>query len=70
MESANITNVKKFTSDTSVIGIGITVIVAVVILIVAFFMNIVKWALLLIAVMLFVTVGVRVYQKVKEMKKN
>lgn len=73
MSQVNITDVKKlqtYTSDKSFIGIIVTVIVAVVILIVAFFMNIVKWVLLFIAVMLFITVGVRIYQKMKEVKKT
>jgi uncharacterized protein (DUF983 family) len=66
----NVASVKKIASDTSYIGIIITVVVAIVILTIAFFMNIVKWALLLIAVMLFVTVGVRLYQKFKDIKKH
>jgi amino acid transporter len=70
MSQVNIASVKKLTSDSSYIGIIITVVVAVVILIVAFFMNIVKWALMLIAVMLFVTVGIRVYKKFKDIKQN
>jgi phosphatidylserine synthase len=66
----DVKNIKTYTTDKSLIGIVITIVIAVVVLILAFFMNIVKWILLFIAVILFITVGVRIYRKVKEIKKQ
>jgi len=64
----NVKNIKTYTTDKSLIGIVITIVIAVVILLLAFFMNILKWILLFVVVVLFVTVGVRLYQKIKELK--
>lgn len=66
----DVSSVQKYATDRSYLGIAITVVIAIIILIVAFFMNIVKWILLFIAILLFITVGVRVYLKVKETKRN
>lgn len=68
--TVDIKNFKTYTSDKSFIGIIITVIIASIILVLAFFMNIIKWIFLFIALVLFITVGVRVYSKVKEIKKK
>lgn len=67
--SASAKKIQDYTTDKSFVGIVVTVIVAIAILVLAFFMNIVKWMLMLIAVVLLITVGVRVYRKVKEIKK-
>lgn len=66
----NANNIKTYAADKSLIGIVMTVVIAVVVLILAFFMNILKWILLFVAVILFITVGVRVYQKMKEIRKQ
>lgn len=70
VDTQDLKNIKTYTSDKSLIGIVITIVVAVIILLLAFFMNILKWILLFVAVILFITVGVRIYQKWKEIKKN
>lgn len=64
----NVKNIKTYATDKSIIGIVITVIIAIIILFLAFFMNILKWILLFVVVILFITVGVRLYQKFKEVK--
>jgi Flp pilus assembly protein TadB len=63
-------NVQSYATDKTYIGIIITAVIAIVILIVAFFMNIVKWLLIIVAIILFITVGVRLYTRVKEYKNN
>lgn len=66
----NVNNIKQYATDKSVMGIVITIVIAVIILLLAFFMNILKWILLFAALVLFITVGVRIYKKVKEFKKK
>ena len=66
----NVRNITTYATDKSLIGIIITIVIAVIVLLLAFFMNIIKWILLFVAIILFITVGVRVYQKVRELKKK
>lgn len=69
VDMQSIKNIKTYATDKSLIGILITIVIAVVILFLAFFMDIFKWILLFVVVMLFITVGVRLYKKMKELKK-
>lgn len=64
----NVKKIKTYATDKSLMAIVITVVIAIVILLLAFFMNILKWILLFVVVILFITVGVRIYQKVRELK--
>jgi hypothetical protein len=66
----DVRKITTYTTDKSLIGIVITIVIAVIVLLLAFFMNILKWILLFVAIILFITVGVRVYQKMRELKKK
>jgi predicted membrane protein len=60
--------VQGYTMDKSYKGMIVTVIVAALVLIMAFFLNILKWVLILIAVVLLLSVGYRVFLKWKASK--
>jgi phosphatidylglycerophosphate synthase len=62
-------NIQSYAKDNSLKAIIITVVIAVILLVAAFFLNILKWALVIIAIILIVTVIVRIYKWMKE-KKN
>jgi small-conductance mechanosensitive channel len=62
--------VQGYTMDKSLKGIILTVVVAVCVLVVAFFMNMIKWVLVLVAVLLLLSVGYRVFLKWKASKNN
>jgi hypothetical protein len=61
-------SVTSYVKDNSYKGIIISAVIAVVILIVAFFMNIVKWGLVIIALIIVGSVGVRLYNTIKDKK--
>jgi hypothetical protein len=62
--------VQGYTMDKSLKGIILTVVVAVCVLVVAFFMNMIKWVLVLVAVLLLLSFGSRVFLKWKASKNN
>lgn len=62
--------VQGYTTDKSYKGMIVTVIIALIVLIIAFFMNIIKWVLFVTAVVLFLSVGYRGFLKWKSSRKN
>lgn len=57
-------------NDKSNVGIIATVVVAFVLVILAFFIGILKWVLFGVAVILMLTVGYRVYKRWKSAHQN
>lgn len=51
--------IQSYTADTSYKGMVMTVVVASIVLILAFFLKIVKWVLVVVAIGLLLTVGYR-----------
>lgn len=62
--------IQGYASDTSYKGMLMTVAVASVVLVLAFFMNILKWALVVVAAGLLITVGYRGFLKWKKAQQD
>lgn len=62
--------VQGYAMDKSFKGMIVTGVIAVFVLVVAFFMNILKWVLILVAVVLLITVGYRVFLRWKASKEQ
>lgn len=62
--------VQGYAMDKSYKGMIVTMIIALIVFIIAFFMNIIKWVLFVIALILLLSIGYRGFLKWKSSRKS